>query len=139
MRTHQHELPVEVSGIFNLAPEMGEDPIRVMMDRQRLAEKAEAALEYERAMQRKFQECPGFVGADVPAAPGLSGKVIIEPAKAFDAMTWLKRRFHVNENLELSGDRGICIEVIPRDRKISRQGRRARIRFGGPEQYELGI
>jgi hypothetical protein len=52
-------------------------------------------------------------GGDVPTDEQSKGHIVIDPSKAFEARLWLKRRFHINENLELS-DPGLCVEVIPR-------------------------
>lgn len=126
------------AGSFNLFSEQGEDPLRAMLDNARAAAVRESAVEFERKMQRLLAECPGFVGADAPSGASCSGKVVVEPGRICEALPWLKRRFHVSENLELSTDAGLCVEVIPRDRKKGSSPRR-KIRFGKVEQFNLNL
>jgi hypothetical protein len=83
--------------------------------------------------QRTFKECPGFVGSDDPE------HVVVEPALAMEAFQWLKRRFHVNEKVELSTDSGLCIEVRPRVRRSPSGQRRARVSFAPAEQFKLAL
>src|SRR5512139_2559125 len=125
------------SGAFNLYSEVGPDSMRVMLDNARDAKRREEAAEFERKMQRVLAECPGFVGCDAPAGASSSGKVMVEPGRICEAMPWLKRRFHVNENLELSTDSGLCVEVAFRIRGAAKKPRVKR--FGKPEQFELGL
>ena len=54
-------------------------------------------------------------------------------------MPWLKRRFVVNEKLELSSDTGLVVEVAPRVRRVAGGARRLRVRFDPPEQFKLNI
>lgn len=129
MKPHQFEIPV-CGTVFNLASETGEDPLRVEMDRLRAARECEAALEYQKRMQRLLEECPGFVGAD-------PGKVVVEPGRIAEAMVWLKRRFHVSESIELSTDTGLCVEIKPRVSKST--GKRSPVRFGKPEQFQFSL
>ena len=126
------------SGAFNLFGERGIDPVAVLLERGRQAAAAEAAREFERKMQRLLSECPGFVGAEAPAGPASVGRVVVEPRLALEAIPWLKRRFHVNETLALSPDRGLCVEVKPRARGRS-SGRRGRVTFAKPEQFQLNF
>lgn len=81
----------------------------------------------------RIKECPGFIGVDT----GDINRVVIEPAYVMDALRWLKRRFVVNENLDLSMDQGLVLEVIPRQPR--RNGQRRRITFAKPVQYELNL
>lgn len=82
--------------------------------------------------QRLLSRCPGFIGADG------AFRVVVEPAYVVEAMTWLKRRFHVSENLDLS-DNGLCIDLRPRERRVvGSVVRRSRISFK-PEQFELKL
>jgi hypothetical protein len=137
MRATQNELAGDIGQIFNLAGECGVDPERVVRERQEAEAAAAAAREYQRKMQRSFEQCPGFIGADAPSSERSKGCVIIEPAMAREARDWLKRRFHINENLELS-DQGLCIEIIPRVRK-ARGVRSAAVSFAKTEQFTLAL
>ena len=74
--------------------------------------------------------CPGFVGADGER------RVIIEPAYVIEAVKWLKRRFYVSENLDIS-DNGLCIELEPKAR-VRSMGKR-RTFFEKPHQFELSL
>lgn len=134
----QFELP-KAEEVFNLACECGQDPDRVIKERLDAAIAAAAAKEYEMKMQRTFSECPGFLGGDLPSGEGRKGNVIIDPAKALEARTWLKRRFICNDSLELSA-LGLCIELMPRSRAKSAPGRRHHVAtFAKPVQYELSL
>lgn len=136
---HQYEMPVIATQVFNLAGEEGEDPFRIERERW-AAEQAKAeAAEYERRMQRTLAECPGFIGADAPAGPGKVGRVVVEPAHIPAAMAWLKRRFIVAENIELSRDEGLVVDIAPRVRRVTQGQRPAKVRFGKPEQYSLKL
>lgn len=75
--------------------------------------------------------CPGFVGADGER------RVIIEPAYVIEAVKWLKRRFYVSENLDIS-DNGLCIELEPRKRTRSVASKR-QVLFAKPHQFELAL
>jgi hypothetical protein len=137
MRATQNELAGDIGQTFNLAGECGVDPERVIRERLEAESAAAAAREYQRKMQRTFAQCPGFIGADAPSSEQSKGCVIVEPAMAREARDWLKRRFHVNENLELS-DHGLCIEIVPRVRK-ARGARSVRVSFTRPEQFILAL
>jgi hypothetical protein len=137
MKSQQFELSA-ARDCFNLAGEEGDDPLRLMAEKLREQRAKDEAREYERKYQRQLAECPGFVGTDPPRGPGSVGKVVIEPARINEAMTWLARRFQVAENLEISHDQGLCIEIIPRaPRKAG--VRRKRAVFGKLTQYELSF
>lgn len=135
MKPHQFELNGSAQ-VFNLAGEVGEDPVRLALEAGRKAAAAETAREYERTMQRTLEQCPGFIGADAPKSASCVGKVVVEPAKVSEALAWLKRRFVVAENLELSTDNGLCVEVAPR---APRKAGVRRPRFGKVEQFKLDL
>ena len=126
-----------VAQVFNLACECGEDPARVVRERLESAERAAAAREYALKMQRLFSECPGFLGADPPEGETRKGRVVVEPAFAQEARTWLRRRFHVNDAVEIC-ETGLCLEVVPPERK-SRGQTRKRVSFAKPEQLKLTL
>lgn len=125
---------------FNLAGEAADDPERLereARERRRLQAEAE---EYQRRQQRTFEQCPGFVGADLPSGPGRAGRVMVEPGRALEAAQWLKRRFHVAESLELSTGNALCFEI--RTRQAGKPGpgaQRMPVRFGRPEQFTLDL
>jgi hypothetical protein len=136
-KTLQRELPV-AGEVFNLFGEAGNDPVRLAMEAGRRAAEREALLEFERKMQRTLEECPGFCGAEAPCGAAATGRVLIDPAMTAEAIPWLKRRFHVNENLALSHHGGLCVEVKPRAR--GKPGvRRGRVSFAKPEQFQLPL
>ncbi len=121
---------------FNLVPERGEDPWRVERDGWALAEARKEAAEYAAKVQKTFEQCPGFVGGDAPTCPEATGRVVVEPGRIMEAVPWLKRRFHVNERIDLSTDNGLVVEVKPRVRKAG--GIRAvKVSFNKPEQFSL--
>ena len=137
MKTPQYELS-GASEVFNLAPERAEDPFRVDRERWEANQRAEAAREFTAKMQRTLAECPGFMACDAPAGESSKGRVVIEPARVLEALPWLKRRFIVAENLELSDGDGLVVEVAPRVR--GRGGpRRVRVKFGKVEQFTLAL
>ena len=133
----QNELTGEIGQAFNLVSEYGEDPERIIRERQEAEAAAAAALEYESKMQRSFAQCPGFIGCDPPSGERSKGRVVVDPTYAFQAREWLKRRFNCNEAIELS-DHGLCIEVMPRVRAKPGQPRR-RVSFLKPEQFDLAL
>ena len=133
----QNELGGQVGQVFNLIGETGTDPARVIRERLEAAIAAATAREYELKMQRTFAQCPGFIGGDAPNGERSRGHVVVDPALAREARDWLKRRFYVNEILELS-DEGLRIEIIPRVRQ-ARGRRRAAIAFDKPEQFKLAL
>jgi hypothetical protein len=135
--TPQYDLP-GCESVFNLALQTGADPDRIIADQLDAQRRAGEAEEYERRMQRMFEDCPGLVGCDPPRSDASTGKVVVEPARVTEAYAWLKRRFHVNENLGLSLDTGLCIEVRPRKRTKA-IGRRVAVSFEKPVQFELGL
>jgi hypothetical protein len=137
----QHELPVcGHAGVFNLAGETGVDIDRVIEEQRREIERDVERREYAARMQRTFEQCPGFVGGDCPASVGSKGKLVIEPGKAAEARQWLKRRFYVNESLELSQDGGgLVFEVQPRMPRKLANGRKVRVSFAPVEQFTLAL
>ncbi len=138
MKTHQYELRSSVGEVINLVVEDGNDPVRLALEAGRRAADLEAARAYADKMQRLLAECPGFVGADAPSCASSSGKVVVDPGRIVEATAWLKRRFHVSENLGLSHDQGLCVEVIPRETR-KQSGKRSKPLFGKPTQFELNI
>lgn len=130
------ELPVISVQAFNLAGEVGDDPERIERERRDAERRQQEARELEAKMQRTLAECPGFVGCD---AGSVQGRVIVEPGRVTEAMQWLKRRFHVSENLELSSDNGLAIDVQSRTRTCKSGGRSRRVSFVKVEQFELAL
>ena len=133
----QNELTGEIGQVFNPVSEWGEDPDRVIRERLEAAAASAAAREYELKMQRVFGQCPGFIGGDAPNGERVKGHVVVDPALAREARDWLKRRFYVNDSLELS-DHGLCLEVIPRVRK-ARGSQKLSASFSKPEQFKLAL
>jgi hypothetical protein len=122
MKPFQSELPV-VGPVYNLSVQQAPD----MNDRSNWRRKITTAIE----------SCPGFIGADIPQTVNSPGKVVIEPGLVVDAMKFLKRRFQVAENLDLSRSGGLCIDIRPRNRRsgVKRQkflGKRG-------EQFEFSL
>jgi len=132
----QFDLPV-AGDVFNLASELGVDPERIARERAEVERANREARAYQTKMQKTFAECPGFIGGDAPGGPGLVGRLVIEPARVVEAYAWLRRRFRVSENLELSQslDNGLCIDVITRLPRKCGVWRKST--FAKPEQYEL--
>jgi len=138
-RSYQKELPC-AGDVFNLVNEVADDPWRLERERWALAEAQELARQYQERMQRVFSQCPGFIGGDAPSSEKGCGRVVIEPQSVMDAVPWLKRRFHVSENLDLSADNGLVIEIKPRRRGQQQAGgRKVKVSFDKPVQFELGI
>jgi hypothetical protein len=134
--TRQYELRA-VADEFNLVSETGDDPLRLLMEKLRAERARDEARQYEAKMQRQLSECPGFIGVDAPRGPESVGKVVVDPGRISEAMAWLGRRFKVSENLELSHDQGLCVEIISRTR--ANAGRRKRASFGKVEQFQLAL
>ncbi len=124
--------------MFNLAGQAGVDPMRVLREKWEREERERARREFADKMQRTLSECPGFVGADAPASEEGTGRIVIEPGMIVEAMPWLRRRFHVSENLALSVDQGLAIDLMPRVRRKGSAPRK-RITFGKVEQFNLEL
>lgn len=129
MKPHQHEFPV-VGTVFNLVHQEGYD-IDTLLEQQRaaLAAECEAKMFADR-MLKLLETCPGFVGADVPQSEDSPGRVTVDPCYGSAARTWLRRRFEVAENIELSPDNALAFDIRPRCRRpgVKRhrfQGRKA--------------
>lgn len=137
-RSFNMELPAIVSSVFNLAMQSGVDPLRLQREAWAREEREREATEYQAKMQRTLAECPGVVGFDAPTCESGRGKVVVEPGRICEAMDWLKRRFHTNENLGLSHDQGLCVEIAPRAARRKGQPRRT-VNFNKPEQFELTL
>ncbi len=131
---NQFELPAAgLGGVFNLAGEAAADPWRVDRERWDQDKREREARDYQAKMQTSLAQCPGFAGCDAPASEAGQGRVIVEPGTIVKAMAWLKRRFHVNENLDLSPDNGLCIEIIPKVKKTGKQA--SPVLFKKTEQF----
>jgi hypothetical protein len=138
-RQPERELPLAAAA-FNLFSETGDDPLRVMRERDaRLALEREAEL-YRQKMQRVFADCPGFLGGDAPTGPQATGRVVVEPGRSVEALAWLKRRFHVNETLELDrAVEGLAFEIKPRQRSPGAGSKRIKVTFARPEQFQFAL
>lgn len=128
--------------VFNLAGEAANDPWRVERERRLQAEREREGREHAARVQLTLSQCPGFVGCDAPTSEDGAGRVVVEPGRVFEAVAWLKRRFHISENLDLSPDNGLCIDLKMRVRSKSgcaRRGRAVPVTFNRPEQFELRL
>jgi hypothetical protein len=137
-RIPQLELPGSAE-VFNLAGEVGEDPLRLVMERGRQATALEARRRYEHRMQRILAECPGFAGAEAPGSDSSEGKVSVQPAWALEARAWLHRRFYVCDDLELSSHSGLVFMIKPRPRKRSGRKLGPQRSFWKPEQFQFAF
>lgn len=135
----ESDLPV-VGEVFNLVTETAVDGARLVAERlAAAAAKADAEI-YTLKMQRTFKECPGFVGGDLPDGELKKGCVEVEPAKAPAAMVWLKRRFHVNDELRVTGAELVAIEIMTRQTgRRSGPAKKRPVSFAKPVQYTLSI
>lgn len=130
---------------FNLVTETGDDPLRVILDNLHRAAERAAAREYELRMQRLFSECPGFLAGDAPGSELGTGHVVVEPAKAVDAVAWLKRRFLVSDKMQVeTAAGGLRIDLAPRPKRGGANGKRQVRRkidclFSPPEQFSLDL
>ena len=124
--------------VFNLRCECGADPLRVLREQAEAERQRAEAEAYAQKCQKSFEQCPGFIGCDAPRGPAQVGRVVVEPGQVAEAMAYLKRRFRVNQNLELDAGRGLCLEVASRPRSV-RGKRTVRVAFGKPVQFELGL
>ena len=133
----QFDLDV-VGDIFNLVQEPGIDPVRVARELKECEQRRQDAAEYQRKMQRRLEECPGFITADAPVGEAHFGNVVVEPSNADSARAWLKRRFQISEDLNLS-DIGLVFRIHSRRKVVTVNGKRIRVRFGKVEQFELAL
>lgn len=137
MKSIQHELP-QAEQVFNLTGQSAPDPWRVAREKLEEEQRRKDASEYQQRMQRKLEECPGFSACDAPSGPLGRGKVVVEFGLAGEAAVWLKRRFHTAESLELS-DSGICFQIAPRIRRVTRGLPRRKVSFEPGVQYTLDL
>jgi hypothetical protein len=137
-KSFQRELPVCASA-FNLVIEQADDPWRLERETWERSERERLGREYAAKMQLTLAQCPGFVGCDPPSSDASKGRVVIEPGHVMEAMLWLKRRFHVSENLDLSPDHGLCIDLAPRVRSCKAGGKRVKVSFKPTEQFALNF
>ncbi len=124
---------------FNLIAERGDDPERIRREAEETVRRQREAAEYQEKMQRKLTECPGFMGADLPAGPGCKGTVVVQPGLVREANDWLRKRFAVSESMELSEADGIVLQIIARRKSVTRGERRVKVSFGQPQQFELPL
>ena len=139
MKAPVPELSIAAS-VFNLHMESCEDGERLAREAAEARQRATDAAAYQKRMQRTFEQCPGFVGGDMPAGPGLKGRITIEPARVPEALAWLKRRCRVAESMDLSTDSALCVEIVTRqNRHVTPGSNRPSVRFGRPEQFQLDL
>lgn len=136
----QLELP-RSSDFFNLAPESGADPVRVTLDQLHAEARLQAARDYERKMQRTFEDCPGFQGGIAPSSAQAHGWLVVSADKIQEAMPWMRRRFIVNESVTVDkSGLGLRVEFAPIMRRPGmKQPRKAKVKFTPPEQYNLPL
>lgn len=95
---------------------------------------------FELRVQRILAQCPGLVGFDAPKSASCAGKVVIEPAQISTAMNWLRRRFEVNESIELSDDTGLVVLVKARTPTVrGPQAKRVRCKWPKAEQFTFDL
>ncbi len=139
MKSPQYELAGSES-VFNLAPEVADDPWRVDREKWEAAERAAEARDYVARMQRALNLCPGIVGSDAPTSDTGRGVVVVEPGRIIEALKWLRRRFHASETIDISTElQGIAVEIAPRVRRSSNCGPRIKVMFEKPVQFELSL
>lgn len=125
--------------VFNLSGESGPDPERVAREQREAEERRAQAAAFQARAQLTLEKCPGFITCDPPSSPGSTGKIVVEPSHLLEASEWLKRRYHVAENLELSRDLGVAFEIAPRNRGSTSRKRKVKVCFGKPEQFQLAL
>lgn len=123
---------------FNLVAERGEDPERVAREARHAEQRRKEAVEYERKMQLRLEACPGFLACDAPSSPDNFGHVVAQPSDAEGAREWLKRRFQISEDLNLS-DVGLVFRIHSRKKSVTAGGKRIKVHFDKPMQYELPL
>ena len=138
MKSAQFELP-KSEAVFNLSGQAAEDPWRVEREKIEQRQREAETRDYQERMQLRLGGCPGFAGCDAPTGPLGKGKVVVQPGLAAEARVWLKRRFHVSENLELSHIGGLVFEIAPRIRRVTTGGHRVKVSFAKPVQFELAL
>jgi len=136
-RIDQFELG-EVGMAFNLYGQTGDDPVRVHRERDEALASARAAEEYQARMQRSLAECPGFITCDAPKSGRAEGIVTVEPGRLMEAWSWLRKRYHVCETVDLDRQiEGAAIKIKARAKTVN--GQRASVKFHKPEQFRLAI
>lgn len=92
---------------------------------------------FSKRMNQAFEKCPGAVDARLPQSPVDTGYIAVEPECAKQAKDFLRRRFIVNDMIEIEVTGEIKFEIVPRTRKES--VRRNSRPFAKPEQFELQL
>lgn len=133
-KVHQLELR-PCADAFNLAGERGIDGAREVAEMAEAMRREREARTRQDKMQRKFSECPGFVGFRLPDEES-RGTVTVQPDAADAAMDFLKRRFYVGQVIWQKG-LGLTIEVLLRRKSVSKAV--ARRRLAPVEQFQLRL
>jgi hypothetical protein len=120
---------------FNLAGERGIDGAREIVEMAEAMRRERENRARQDKMQRKFSECPGFVGFRLPDEES-RGTVTVQPDAADAAVDFLKRRFHVGQVTWQKG-LGLTIEVLVRRKGVSKAV--ARRRLAPVEQFQFRL
>lgn len=138
VKSYQIDLPV-AGQAFNLSPETGLDVDRYLQEQRESLAAETAAKAFADKMLAKLRECPGFVAADAPLSLNDCGRIVVEPAQAIPARLWLKRRFEVAENVELSPDSGLAFDIRPRCRGTTTTTIRRKFTGRKAEQFTFAL
>jgi hypothetical protein len=123
------------SEVFNLFGERSIDGARAIAELAEASKREREARAWQEKMQRKLSECPGFLGCSTVGEQSPC-RVTIQPGAGDEAVTFLKRRFHLGPVVWEKGI-GLTIEVVPRRKGMTKAV--ARNRLAPIEQFQFGF
>lgn len=89
-------------------------------------------------MSQAFDQCPGAVIGDMPTTEQSEGSIIVDPVCSKQALTFLKRRFYVEENVGIESTGELKFVIKPKVRRAPGQPIRKH-EFKKQIQYELPL
>jgi len=96
---------------------------------------------FTQRMDNAFRDCPGALSSNLPLNEISIGTITVRAEDVHNALTYLRRRFHVSRALQADSEgQGIVVEIVPRVRKKYNRTRvQVRVSFARPEQFEFKI
>lgn len=89
-------------------------------------------------MSQAFDKCPGAVVGDMPTSEQAEGNIIVEPSCSKAALTFLRRRFHVEESVGIETTGELRFVIKPRVRRAP-GAPKFKPHFQKQIQYELPL
>jgi hypothetical protein len=93
---------------------------------------------FQKRMGEAFDNCPGAVMGDLPTSEQAQGNIIVEPSCSKAALTFLRRRFYVEESVGIETTGELRFVIKPRVRRAPGKPK-PRVEFRKQIQYELPL